>query len=249
MTLNPILKVLSIFKTYKVKCLLIGGQACIVYGAIEFSRDSDFVILTDVENMERVKKALKALNAKPVYFPEFKVEYLHKGHACHFRCEAEEVRGLRIDMLSVLRGCASFHELWKRRNTVAIEGGGNIEVIGLSDLVGSKKTQRDKDWFMIKRLIENDIVLNKDNPSHIKIQWWFTESRTVDHLMKLSEKYPEIIKEMVLRRPLLNYAIKGDSAALSKALYEEERIERQKDIEYWTPLRKELEILRHQKRQ
>ena len=56
--------------------------------------------------------------------------------------------GLRIDMLSVLRGCAPFDELWKRRKTVTIDGGIDIEVIGLGDLVQSKKTQRDKDWFL-----------------------------------------------------------------------------------------------------
>ena len=90
MTPNPILKVLSIFKIYEVKCLLIGGQACIIYGAVEFSRDSDFVIIADPENMDRLKNALKALNAAPIYFPEFQINYLLKGHACHFRCEEQE---------------------------------------------------------------------------------------------------------------------------------------------------------------
>jgi len=35
---------------------------------------------------------------------------------------------------------------------------------------------------------------------------------------------------------------------LNSALHEEELIERQKDIEYWAPLKKELEILRHNMR-
>ena len=241
MTPNPILKVLSTFKTNQVQCLLIGGQACIIYGAIEFSRDSDFVILADPENIDRLKSALKALNAQSIYFPEFKVEYLHKGHACHFRCEAEDVQGLRIDILSVLRGCALFNQLWERRKTIAIKGETDIEVIGLSDLVQSKKTQRDKDWFMIKRLIENDMALNIDNPSSVKIKWWLGESRTPEYLIKLAKKYPDIAREVLSRRPLLGHAIKGDLAVLSKVLFEEEQLERRKDIEYWKPLRKELQ--------
>ena len=64
MTLNPILKVLSTFRKYKVKSLLIGGQACIIYGAAEFSRDSDFVILCDDENLNYLNEALKALKAE-----------------------------------------------------------------------------------------------------------------------------------------------------------------------------------------
>ena len=45
MTPNPILKVLSTLQKHRVRALLIGGQACIIYGAAEFSRDSDFVLL------------------------------------------------------------------------------------------------------------------------------------------------------------------------------------------------------------
>ena len=248
LTPNPILKVLSIFKTCDVKCLLIGGQACIIYGAVEFSRDSDFIILADTKNMARLKRALKILQAKPVYFPKLQINYLRRGHACHFRCEAEDVKGLRIDVLSLLRGCASFGELYKRRTTVTVEGGPIIDVIGLEDIVRCKKTQRDKDWFMIKRLVENDMALNKDSPSALKIKWWLSECRTPELLKKLAVKYADMTKKMVSKRPLLAQAIKGDLADLAKALYEEEQIERQKDIQYWKPLRKELEMLRHGKR-
>lgn len=69
MTPNPILKVLSTFKKHKVKSLLIGGQACIIYGAAEFSRDSDFVILCDKNNLERLESALNSLKAELIYVP------------------------------------------------------------------------------------------------------------------------------------------------------------------------------------
>ena len=38
---NPILKVLSSIRTNRVRALLMGGQACVFYGAAEFSRDTD----------------------------------------------------------------------------------------------------------------------------------------------------------------------------------------------------------------
>ena len=34
---NPILKVLSSMRTHRVRSLLMGGQACALYGAAEFS--------------------------------------------------------------------------------------------------------------------------------------------------------------------------------------------------------------------
>ena len=44
---NPILKVLSSMREHHVQCLLMGGQACVFYGAAEFSRDTDLAILAD----------------------------------------------------------------------------------------------------------------------------------------------------------------------------------------------------------
>ena len=247
MTPNPILKVLLTLKSFNVQCLLIGGQACIVYGSAEFSRDSDFVILADPENIERLKNALNALQAKPIYFPEFKIEYLRKGHACHFRCEAQDVEGLRIDILSVMRGCDAFPELWKRRMKVFVDGTTAIDVIGLKDLVQSKKTQRERDWLMIKRLVDDDINLQKGTSPPDRVKWWLMVCRTPESLNRLVGKYPELAQGMSHERPLLKYAVAGESTKLEQALWEEERLERQKDAAYWKPLRQELENLRHSK--
>jgi hypothetical protein len=247
LTPNPILKVLSTFKKYRVKSLLIGGQACIIYGAAEFSRDSDFVILCSNKNIELLKKALAHLKCGLIYFPPLEAGYLERGHACHFRCMADEVKGLRVDVISKLRGCGPFGELWKRRRTVSLKNNIRIDIIGLSDLVQSKKTQRDKDWLMLKRLVENDIILNKKTPSNERIKWWLWESRSAERLIELAHEYPDTAKGCVVHRPLLSLAITGDAQKLNSRLYEEEAAERQKDIEYWLPLKKELEILRHKK--
>ena len=161
MTPNPILKVLLTLKKHNVQCLLIGGQACIIYGAAEFSRDSDFVILSSPDNLERLKAALNELKAEPIYFPSLEIEYLKRGHACHFRCHAKEVENLRVDIISKLRGCDSFEKLWQRKNTITLNNDEIIDIISLRDIVQCKKTQRDKDWFMLKRLVENDILLHQ----------------------------------------------------------------------------------------
>lgn len=38
---------------YRVRCLLMGGQACVFYGAAELSRDSDFAILAEPDGLFR----------------------------------------------------------------------------------------------------------------------------------------------------------------------------------------------------
>ena len=244
MTQNPILKVLFTFKKFGVKSLLIGGQACIVYGAAEFSRDSDFIIFCDSENIAKLKKALSELKARNIYVPPLKKEFLDKGHACHFRCYAEDIKNLRIDILARLRGCDNFEELWKRRYTVNLPHNKIIEVIGIEDLVQSKKTQRDKDWLMLKRLVENDMILTH-KPTIEKIKWWLYECRDSNKLIELANKNKDLVRECAKKRPLLAVALKKDIKKLEKLLHKEELMEREKDKKYWQPLIKELETLRH----
>ena len=41
-----------------------GGQACVFYGAAEFSRDLDLLILVDSDNLARLRSALDELDAE-----------------------------------------------------------------------------------------------------------------------------------------------------------------------------------------
>ena len=58
---SPIPKALSTFLKCKVQSLLMGGQACILYGAAEFSRDIDLAVMASHHNLENLKSALVAL--------------------------------------------------------------------------------------------------------------------------------------------------------------------------------------------
>ena len=55
---NPTLKVLSSIRTRRVQALLMGGQACVFYGAAEFSCDTDLAIPVSSNNYKsaRLKK-------------------------------------------------------------------------------------------------------------------------------------------------------------------------------------------------
>lgn len=102
-------------RTNGVRCLLMGGQACVVYGGAEFSRDTDLAVLADDENLRNLRAALDELDAKPIAVPPFERRYLESGHAIHFRCRLPEAFGLRVDVMSRMRGLPGFEELWARR--------------------------------------------------------------------------------------------------------------------------------------
>lgn len=60
--------------------------------------------------------------------------------------------------MSILRGVLAFETLWERRVTLLDPSDTQIHLLALPDLVKAKKTQRDKDWPMVRRLIEADIM-------------------------------------------------------------------------------------------
>jgi hypothetical protein len=244
---SPIPRVLLTFLKNKVKALLIGGQACIIYGGAEFSRDLDFSLLVTLENIENLKNALEELEAEQIFLPNLSEEVLIRGHACHFRFPKGDPKGVRIDLLGKMREVDDFNFLWHRRKEIEISGLGTVAVISLPDLVKSKKTQRDKDWPMIRRLIEADIYNAPADPPEEQIIFWLSECRTPELLIALVKKYSEPAKRESLQRPLLIQAISGCETEIEKLLHEEEEYERKLDKEYWAPLKKELEIWRHKK--
>jgi hypothetical protein len=97
---NPIRKVLSSIHEHRVLALLMGGQACVFYGAAEFSRDTDFAILASPANLARLQRALDDLEADVIAVPPFAAGHLRRGHAIHFRCRHPEAAGLRIDVMT-----------------------------------------------------------------------------------------------------------------------------------------------------
>jgi hypothetical protein len=241
---NPILRVLSVFLKHQVEALLIGGQACIFYGAAEFSRDVDYGVLVDPENLLKIKSALDELGAERIFMPDLSEEVLKRGHACHFRFPKNDPKGARIDVLGKMRGVDDFSEVWNRKKEIPVPGIGNIPVMGLSDLVQSKKTQRDKDWPMIRRLVESDFFNTPDPPPAEQIRFWLMECRTPDLLITLREKFKSQANNLLTLRPLLAQALSGQEEVIRVLLKEEEEHERKLDQEYWAPLRRELEIWR-----
>ncbi len=243
---NPIQKVLSTLSAHKVRALLIGGQACVFYGAAEFSRDTDLTILATDDNLALLRAALRELQARRIAMPPFDRQFLLRGHAIHFRCHHPDALNMRIDIMSVMRGVDRFDMLWERRTQFADDDGQQYELISLQDLIRSKKTQRDKDWPMIRRLVEADYVAH-ETTSDADLEFWLRESRTPSMLIDMARSHPEKLESVVRVRPLLAAARNQDEQGIQAGLEQEEHREREVDRVYWAPLRRELETLRHGK--
>ncbi|HET7625191.1 MAG TPA: hypothetical protein VFM25_07990 [Verrucomicrobiae bacterium] len=232
-------------RAHRVRALLMGGQACVFYGAAEFSRDTDFAILADAANLARLRKALADLRAETIAVPPFEPEYLRRGHAIHFRCQHPAALRMRVDIMSKMRGVDPFFKLWQRRTTLELPDGTKCDLLSLPDLVQAKKTQRDKDWPMIRRLVEANYFSKNSRPRAAQIKFWLMELRTPRLLAEVAQTHTGVARRLVAQRPLLEHGITGNLARLEIALTAEENKLRAQDKSYWKPLFEELERLRH----
>ena len=226
-----------------------GGQACVFYGAAQFSKDIDFLILAEDENFEGLHAALGEMKATRIAVPGFDPRVLDRGHAVHYRCKATGVEGLRVDIMTKLRDLPDFSILWDRRTTITESNGQKIELLSVPDLVNAKKTQRMKDWPMISALVEGHYDQYTSEPNPSRIDFWLRESRVEDRLIDLVVRFPAEAAAMAAStRPLLALAITPDLPRLREALDAEVRAEQEKDRIYWEPLKREMEEFRRAER-
>lgn len=245
---NPIRRVLSSIHKHRVRALLAGGQACVLYGAAEFSRDTDLVILASPQNLSRLRLAMNELGAELIAVPPFDIRYLQRGHAIHFRCHHPDLMRMRVDIMSRLRGVDPFSVLWRRRTIISLPDGLVFSLLSFQDLVQAKKTQRDKDWPMLRRLLEAHYFQHRDHPTAAQIRFWMLELRSPELLIEIARQHPSACKRAIPRRPLLSFAAQADQVELEVELRREENHERNIDQRYWRPLRAELERIRRRRR-
>ena len=225
-----------------------GGQACVLYGGAEFSRDTDILVLADAGNLRRLQAAVDELQADSIAVPAFEGRFLEAGHAVHFRCRLPEAEGIRLDVMSKIRGLPDFETLWGRRTTLETADTA-IDVLSLPDLVTAKKTQRDKDWPMITRLVEAHYARQPPAPDEATVEFWLRELRSPVILVEVAHSFPEACARLKATRPLLEHAAAGDEESLASALQAEQAVEREADRRYWAPLKRELEQLRRDRRE
>lgn len=241
---TPIQSALATLRDFEVPALLIGGQACILYGGAEFSRDLDLMLAAAPVALPRLEQALAALQADVIAVPPLRPELLDRGHAVHFRCGRPDVAGLRLDLMTRPPRLPDLDAVWRRQVVVDLDFG-PVSVVALEDLVSTKKTQRDKDWATIGELVEADMVAHRAKADRSRVGFWLREAREADALIELASTFREIAVAAAVDRPQLDAALDRDRRTLELELAQEQIRGKQADREYWAPLRAELEQMRH----
>ena len=243
---TPIQSALATLRLHHVETLLLGGQASILYGGAEFSRDLDLMLAAGAATLPNLERALADLDAELIAVPLLSAEALDRGHAVHFRCRRPDVAGLRLDLMTRPPRLEDLDGVWRRRVEIRLEGG-SVAVVSLADLIATKRTQRDKDWAIIGALVRADMVRQSDSAAGHE-QLWLRESRDADDLVALATTVRPVAKALEAERPLLGAALRGDRAGLELELAQEQIRGKQADRDYWAPLQMELERMRHAQR-
>jgi hypothetical protein len=247
---TSILRMLKVLRDKNMRYLLMGGQACVLYGGVQFSHDTGITFLADDSSLLHLQTALQELKATVITVPPLDKKYLDQGLAVHFRCYPfGEVDGIRLDIMTKMRNAPPFAELWERRTTFVLENDQEIDVVAIQDLVQIKKTRRDKDWPMIRCLLESHYACYRQESSREQVDFWLRESRTPEILIEIAAAHPDRTRELVIERPLLQHAIAADQKIMRAGLMDEEMRERELDDQYWQPLLKEFHRLRRQARE
>ncbi|MEJ2542787.1 MAG: nucleotidyltransferase [Calditrichaceae bacterium] len=113
---------------HKVRYLLVGGWAVGIYGNPRATKDIDFLISTDDENIENLLKALKEFGTPKVDKSVFQV----KGNV--FRIGRSPIQ---IDIINEASGI-SFEDCYKRKNPIKVDEL-VISVISREDLIENKR--------------------------------------------------------------------------------------------------------------
>jgi len=133
-----------------VEYMLVGGWAVSIYGNPRLTKDIDFLISSNENNIDRLKKALDEFGAPPIDIEEFKKDkdsFLRIG-----------VSPMQIDIIKEATGII-MEECYKRKEILNIDNI-NVNIISVKDLIINKRAAgRDQDIADANKL-ENLLKLN-----------------------------------------------------------------------------------------
>jgi hypothetical protein len=241
----PLQKVLQAFNDARIRYLVIGGQAAIIYGASQFTRDADFWIEPTARNVKALRKALANLKAKPRFLPPLNLPVLKKGHGVHFIIP-QAGGEYYIDLLGKPPRVSSFTTAYKDARTVRWHGL-RIRVLDIPRLVATKKTNRDQDYTSIQLLagqVFEAVKAGAKRQSSV-VRWLVQESRIPAHLLAIAQKWKGG-REMALksgREAAFLAARNVVESAIQAALDREKAVLQSANLAYWRPFIKELRAM------
>lgn len=230
-----------------VPFVVMGGQAVGAYGASEGSRDLDIYLAAAEVSVPRLTAWLDQVHAELRYLPPISAAVLERGHTVHYDIHFGTTSVVRLDVCTRPARIADPDHLLSRAMPYTLADNTTILIMGLSDLILTKKTQRLKDWGAIELLLDASIA-RSSAPSAALVTVWLEELRAPDLLRAVIAAQPGLAADVAHRRPAVAAALAGDTDGIRAALLRELQDGLDADAAYQKSLSSELEAMRQQAR-
>ena len=122
-------ELLSLFKNYNVRYLIVGGYAVMHYAQPRFTKDLDILVAVDENNPQAIYAALKEFGAPLKNLTE--QDFAEEGY--FYQMGAPPIR---IDILMSIPGIV-FAEAWPNREVITVAGT-EMHFISKQDLIRAK---------------------------------------------------------------------------------------------------------------
>jgi hypothetical protein len=195
------------FNEGALRAILSSGQAVVVHRLALMSKDGDWILRERPEALRHVLEVLEKRGARYRFGAPLDVRWMEGGWSSHLEFSADRLR-VRTDFVTRPPRLSSsdLSALWRE-----IEGA-DLPVVDPRRLAELKKTNREKDYAVIGELAR----LLADPRDRLML------SRSARDLVTLGRDHPDLVSELLPRRPLLGL-LDAPIADLEAALDAERR--------------------------
>jgi len=184
------------FNAGRLRSILSSGQAVVMHRLAVMSKDGDWILREDDEALGHVLAVLAERGARYRFGAPLDQRWMAGGWSSHFEFRMEPLR-VRTDFVTrpprISPG--ALQAVWAD----AESAGQEIPFTDAGTLAELKKTNRERDYAVIGELAR---LIN--DPSDCLLQ-----SRSARDLVDLAERYPELVEDIAVRRPLLRCVHEG----------------------------------------
>jgi hypothetical protein len=206
---NPFLQITAEFNAGRLRSIICSGQAVVLHRLAMMSKDGDWIVRENEEDMAHLRAVLGRHGARYRYGAPLDPRWLAGGWSAHLEFRTADSLRVRTDFFSrpPRLSASQLEALWQEQE------GAEIPFVGLRDLALMKMTQREKDYPIIGELVRR----LPEVPEQLRF------SRSARDLIHLAREHPRETVREELARPLLALAIAGDRDRLAEALDAERR--------------------------
>ena len=195
------------FNKGKLRAVLSSGQAVVLHRIAVMSKDGDWILKESGESLEHVISILNNHNAGYRFGAPLDLRWMRGGWSSHFEFREDKLR-IRTDFATRPPRLSEddIRLMWQEQKQ------NDIPIVNVRQLAELKKTNREKDYAVIGELAR--LMKNPEDEMMF--------SRSARDLIKLAAAHPELVKQLVPKRPALK-AINEGEHQLEKALDAERR--------------------------